>query len=349
MRLAEIAREAWRNVAGGTARAGVCALTSCLLLGALMYLEGDAVADHVAAARHFHDVGGATWIAEAPAAIDPITCTQLGGTEGVSAAAPMRVIGSATVIATPRQPLPLNQAGPGMARILGVPEIPGLYVSAAAASTYAIIPGSTLTTTVGPLPVVAIFDWPDDGRGQQLSAAAIWIGPTDGLYDQCWATFDPVDPGKRALLSITVEPRVGGQSQIRQLTSRYGENPQFSWYFDNRITRWAPLAAFLLTAILTGSALWLRKVELATNQHFGMTRTAQCLQYLLETALWVLPVLAICGSALLLWALLIPPYPALAIYPAASLAAGLAGAATGSVLTPLAVRERSISTYVKTR
>lgn len=90
MRASEIFREAWRNVAGGAARAGWLTSAFVLLIGLLSLAELATVSGLDLRARQYHDAGASIRILKVERAVDAHRCDMLPVTDGIVSAGALR-------------------------------------------------------------------------------------------------------------------------------------------------------------------------------------------------------------------------------------------------------------------
>lgn len=351
MRLADVATEAGRCVATGTSRALLLAATTAVLAGALAGWDVSAVASAQDDARGYLAAGASTYVLDAPGMIDPVACDQLTTVDGIAAAGALaHTTPDLVPVATPQRALPLFEVSPGMAVVLGAPA-GGMIVTDVVAGQYGLDSRPILATTTGDYPVVGSFEFPDDGRDATLGYAVLAPGASSSRYDQCWARVDPPAPGRQALLytALAAGAGPGVHVSLGQLNPRRGVESAAAAEFHSRVSRWAPAIAALVCALLTLAVLRLRRLELATARHLGVTRSELVAQSTLETLSWAIPAALLTLGALTVWTSIEHRDVAVWTFGALVVVAGLAGALVGAITATALVRENQIVRYFKSR
>lgn len=351
MRLTDVATEAGRCVASGTTRALLLAATTAVLFGALAWWDIATVAAAQQDARTYAAAGASTYVLDAPGLIDAVSCDQLATVAGITAAGAIaRTAPDLAPIATPQRTLPLFAMSPGMATLLGAPA-GGMIATDVVAQQYGLDTRPVLATTTGDYPVIGSFPYPDDGRAPTLGYAVLAPGDPTDRYDQCWARIDPQDQNKQTLLYTALVGTAGPDAHptIGQLNPRLGATSHAAADFADRTSRRAPLIAALAGALLTAAALRLRRLELATARHLGVTRPELVAQTTLETLAWATPTLLLTLGTLTVWTAATHLDTAVWTFGALTLTAGVAGTLAGTIVATALIRENQIIRYFKAR
>jgi hypothetical protein len=364
----EVVGEALRNVWTGVTRALPLAAGFVLLVGGIVVLDLRVLVGANNALEQWRGSGAAITIAYAEGAIDGAACEALAGTAGIANVGAVRTVKEGLPLPT----LPLAtpayaEVTPGFARLIattaGGARTPraatpdslargGLLLSDSLATTLDRGPGTALTTANGMTTVAGAYATADDGRQRTFDYAALAQVPAVGLFDYCWAEVWPPDSTTASLLRAVVDanqPAV--QVKLAQLNSRHGTELDALSLYRDRTSRYAPVAAAIAGLLLGFISIRLRRLELASALHAGVTRAALVAQLCVETASWL--VVGVTISAPLIWlaANLGNPLPASALVPA--IAAGLCSAAgatlAGALLSLRLTREAHLFTYFKNR
>lgn len=346
-----MATEAGRSIATGTSRALLLAATTAVLFGALAWWEVSTVAATQRDARAYVAAGASTYVLNAPGLIDPTACDQLADVAGITAAGALaRTAPDLIPIATPQRTLPLFAITPGMATLLGAPS-GGMIATDVLAAQYGLHTRPILATATGDYPVIGAFPYPDDGRDPTLGYAVLAPGGSSSRYDQCWARVDPPDQGKQTLLYTAIASATGPDTHVTigQLNPRLGTTSSTAADFRSRTSRWAPVIAALAGALLTLAILRLRRLELATARHLGVTRSELLAQTTLETLAWAVPTTLFTLGALTVYTAAAHIDTAVWTFGALTLAAGLAGTIAGAITAAATIHANQIIQYFKAR
>lgn len=351
MRLAEIATEAWRSVATGTSRALLLAAVTVVLFGSAAWWDTAAVADTQRDARGFVSAGASTYVLDAAGLIDPIACDQLSTVPGITAAGAFAAAGPGiTPIATPQRTIPLYTISPGFHELVGAPP-GGMVATDTVVDQYGLATHPLLNTTTGYYPVLGAYSFPDDGRDATLGYALLAPGASTSRYNQCWAKIDPPDVAKQALLYTAL---VAGTSSadkvtIGQLNPRLGVTASAQDDFRSRTSRWAPPITAIAGALLTFTAMRLRRLEHATSRHLGITRAELMLQGAFETLMWSFPALMLTAGGLIAWTASSHIGGDVTIFGMLALLAGWMGTLLGAIAGSALIREQQLMYYFKIR
>jgi hypothetical protein len=163
-------------------------------------------------------------------------------------------------------------------------------VSSDIAKVYKATQGDTLATSIGRAKVAGVYVWPSDGRSIDLSGTIILPTLSQGTFDQCWIKVWPSNVASVALLSTTtvVSASHSVDATITQLNDTNGVSFKGEQLFRERSTRLAGLAAFLFGSFFGAMGIRLRKLELASALHAGVSKRDQLMISLIEVLLWLL-------------------------------------------------------------
>lgn len=357
MRLREAAREGLRDVRTGAAWAGTMALLVALLLGTVVGLRTDAVAEDVRAAHHWVAAGAATTIVSAQGRIDGPACDGLTDMPSVHAAGALREDPDGTTpLALPRSAVPTFATSRGFPAVVGADAVgaPGVIASEQVADELGLRVGSALRTGTGTTRVAGVFPGPDDGRDSDLEYALLAPGLDDGTpFDACWATIWPEDDSAEAAARRTVLPATGVEGEERVTTGML--NPSLGARFTTTARPGGAviiaLTAGALGLVLGVAAVLRRRLAIASDRHVGVPPSAQVVGHVVQHALWgAVGVVGVLAAAGVLVRGLDPP-DAVPVFAEALVAAavGLAGVVLGAPLGLALVRERALHRYFRSR
>ena len=382
MRLAGVLGEAWLDLRTGTAHA--CAMA--LALACLMLLAAGADLVTILGIRdetdRFVASGGSTYQISAQGRIDPAACDSLGTLDGVRAAGATRAIdGKLVFAALPSTGVPIVEASPGAVGIFagstlgtgarrgadgggaaatagtGTGRGEGVWLSSEAADPMRLHAGDAAPLADGrSVDVAGVYDWPDDGRQSGYSYTAVVPVPADSSdrFDTCWVRAWPVPDGIRSLLrSAVVGDDSPGQEVpvVSQLNTANGTTLDATALFADRLTAWTPWIALAAGVLLGAIAMRMRRLELASALHCGVPKTAMITQMLVETLVWTLAALALVLPLFCwVWTDCVDA-DALALTDALARApvGAASGVLVGTLIGALAIRERNLFRYFKTR
>jgi hypothetical protein len=297
MRLGSIAGEAWRNVRGGTSSAVPSALLLGVLTGAVLAVTLADVLGVGAGAAAYRDAGASVLILRSPGNVDPSACESLN--TSVTAGAIRRAARDTVPSATPGTGIPTYEITPGFARIIapGGSMTGGALVSTEVAGSYGMAVGDVLRTGTGGPRVGGIFEHPDDGRLPALGFAVLLpVAPTS-LFDECWAQTWPESAQLEELLRTTVVPAFDVDTpddvDVMQLNGSLGREFDAATRFRDRPTRYLGLGAMAAAFLVQLVTVRLRRIELASARHSGVTLGDLWVMVLLEAAAWVISVVAV--------------------------------------------------------
>jgi hypothetical protein len=355
LRLRSILSEAARNIASGTTRALLFGVVLAAVNSGLAIADARSVVDIEQRAAGFVSAGASVRKMVAKKSTDPAACERLGDVQGIRSAGALREA-DAIVLRTMRaSAIPAYAVSPGFLKVLGgTSEAPaGVWLPSDLADTLAVRPGQTMATTVGPLTVAGVFDYPDDGRDSRLAWAVLLPQPATGLFDECWAEVWPLSDSRKALLhaALKVDTVSTDPVEIGQLNTSLGTVFDSLGLFGDRPTRFVVPGCALAGLLLGWAAIRLRRLEIAGALHLGQSRRALLATLVLETFAWSVLAFVLSAAALLTAVHLMGAADALDIYLIDIRGPAAAGAATliGAVLATFRIREKHLFAYFKDR
>ena len=353
MRWAALAGEALRNVTSGTALTLPLALVIGVLSAAIVAICGVDVAAIATRGQQYRDSGGHVLVVRAEGAIDASACAALASVGGVRSGALRRAPHDVVAAALPDSSVPTYEVTDGLAGMLAPlsPGGVGVLLSAPAAQTLG--GGATLATTDGDIQVGGVYGYPADGRRTDLEFAVLAPTTSSAPFDECWAETWPPSTQLDALLRTTVVQGAGSNvdATLLQLNGTRGSSFDGEALFDARPTRYLPVAAALAGLLVVFAAARLRRIELASARHCGVTLVDQWLVLMIEGVGWMLglAVLSVPVTAALVTRAL-PGDASAYLEPGihTPLLAALGGL-TGSTIAVLLSGERHLFRHVKQR
>lgn len=356
MRLRAILREAARNILSGTTRATVLAVLLSVLAGGLTIADLSTVRSIADSARAFRDAGGSVLTFAAADRIDGRLCEQLGTVSGVRAAGAVRTAEAGIAPdALPSSTVPVLEVTPGFPRILRpVPKAgAGVFLSAQVAEALAVEAGESFPSRAGPTTVAGVYDYPADGRRSGYGYAALVPVSDTAPFEECWVDVWPASAEVPVLLRLTLLPADGDAEQpvLSQLNTAHGADFDGHERFQERITRYGAPAAAVLAAGLGFVAVRLRRVQLASALHAGVSRGALAATLALETLAWTIPALVLTSAVVMVFSATGPPSDesATVLLGARIGVPAVAGAFAGVVTSLLLTRERHLFRYFAER
>ena len=275
----EIGREAVRDILSGTAKATLLTCIFLALVGGLAIADARVLVNAMDEAARWRAGGGAIVIMNAPGRIDGAACAALRDTAGIRASGAIRP--SPTSLSTPAMPstaVTTWDVTPGFPAVVttapATPGETGLWLSEELAQDLNRYHGATLATTNGPAPVAGTFPMPEeDGRLPTLAYAILAPVPATGRFDACWAEVWPPDPIRSDLLRTTAHgaDADASDSGLARLNPSLAADYDTAPAIRNRITRISPAVALLLAWILGLLASRIRRLEMASSLHAGLT------------------------------------------------------------------------------
>lgn len=364
MRVQESVREGWRDVVSGAAAAGVFAVVFGVLLGGIVGVRAAGVAAEVRRAHTFVASGAATTVVQAAGRIDGRACDALVAIPDVRAAGALRDVEDGPVpSALPRSVLPTYEITRGFPTLLtrtgtGADDVTvgraGVLASNELADELGLRPGEMFATTSGSTPVDSVYAYPDDGRDPDVEYALLAPAIDDGRpFDACWATIWPEDESAVTAVRRTVLPSTGAEGEDRVTTGQL--NPRLGRSFaagsdwpDQRGTSVLALAAGVVVGWV---ALVRRRLSVASDRHVGVRVEAQVVAMVVQHLTWALVGAAAVGAAVvvLVRGLVVADALPIVVEASGSVLLGAVGAVVGGALGLVAVRERALHRYFRTR
>lgn len=300
MRRAAVAREAWRNVLSGTSRAGLLALVLIGIAVGCQLADLLAVRSITQQVDEFRASGADTLVYTSTGRIDPGRCELLAEQPHVIAAGAVRRDQELYAAALPASSIPSYAVTPGFPGVLlnsSAPLGAGVVLSRDLAETVDRDAGSTLALVGGVAPVAAVYDYPQDGRAVGFGYALLTPTSDPAPFDACWVREWPMTDTTEMLLrgvGVAGEPVADAPApDLSQLNTTLGRRLDAPALYADRPTRWAPLGALLLAAAVGFAATRLRRLEIASARHLGVTTAAQVLGVALEAVAWAVPVVLV--------------------------------------------------------
>jgi hypothetical protein len=305
MRIASVLEEAWLNLRTGTTRGGLFAVCLILTLGVLAGAEMATAAALENQANAFRRAGGSTLTYTDQGHISGQACDALASVPTVVGAGAIRPAASdETALALPSTTIPTFDVSPtfgGFSALGGPPANRGVLISNELAAALHLRVGDPLRLEDGTTRVGGIYRYPQDGREPGYGYAILVPTGVAGPFDECWVESWPQTSVIEGLLTSVVTPGTvagaGAPPVLAQLNGSLGRTFDGKALFDGRLTRFAPLIAALVTLAIGFTSVRLRRLELASARHAGVSFVAQLGQIAIETAVWVVGALVIvlCG------------------------------------------------------
>lgn len=358
MRFAEIAREAARNLASGTSRAMLLALTVGLATSVLAAFDVTSMTGVINAAETFREQGGSITILTAEGSIDGRACDALRDQPGVRAAGAVAAQEPPlTVAGVPQNPLTFFATSPGFSRMLPQStgqQQPGPLLSEATATSLGLSIGDTVISTSGDTVLGGTYDYPDDGRPRGMGYAAIAPTSADDPFDECWIDAYPVTRATADLLytALAADATLADSGlTVSQHNQSLGQARDPAAEFSGRMTALFPLAALALGAGVGFLSAWSRRLEIASALHTGVRRLDHTATLLLETFAWsaVAAATSIPVIALLAQNLTQTDHIRVVLTAAHIPTMVVAGAILGTLTAALTIRESRLFAYFKDR
>ena len=264
-------RTVWRGVGG----AGWFLLGASLCVTAVAIAEVAVVVQIESDERSFVSAGGTTYFLSAPGAVDGQRCEAVGAVVGASGA--MRPYGALELKSAPGTPLTATTVTPGWLNTIGTSAPPGGWaVPQGVAVRYGAASPSVLGTSLGAIPITAVFSMPEGSSRPDMENAPVAIQPADEQpYDECWLRTASSLPSSLALQYATTALRPAMQAhdvQFQQLNARLGESFDLEGRLLGRLSGWA----VPLVALFGAAAGWFfvhrRGLDLSYARHLGAAR-----------------------------------------------------------------------------
>lgn len=359
----EILREAWRNAYAGVTHPMISMLVFVVVIGGLGAVQAFSVVQVNRDAEHWRAIGASTQIVQLAGRIDGARCDGLSKVPGIAASGAVREGPSLQLAALPSTTFSTFEGTPGLANVLGVRKSEdtvrtGTWVSSDLAETLGISMSSALrldTVEGNSIGVSGEYNYPEDGRMPTLAYNVVSEVPSTGTFDSCWVELWPEDGALGALLTFPVSVNGLGADdstpKIQQLNA--SEGPTFNGPARlERIPSWLFLGAGVLSGVSIGFTLtWVRRLELASALHAGISKISLCLQLMTESILSAVPAVFLSLSAVLLLVTTDnpgSPWPAYLVG-AGVVISGFVAVLLGAVTSTLMVSEDRLFQYFKTR
>ncbi|MCS4277845.1 hypothetical protein M2390_003060 [Mycetocola sp. BIGb0189] len=280
--------EILRDVRTGTSRALLFTVLCATLLMGLCLAEISTVSRVLNDADSYRRSGASTLMFQAPGQIDAIRCEALVGLPNVNQAGAVREnpVG-VNPAALPGHSIPQRDASEGFIRLItstgsapiAVPGA-GVVISDQVAEALGRYGGDSIVAGVGSIPVRAVFPYPDDGRKPGLGYTVLSPVPVDRQpFDECWIEVWPQTEAVAAQLRSTLLGDGDAQTrpQLSQLNSRPGQTFPGADAFGGRLTTAAVPAGALAGLVIGFVMVRIRRLELASARHSGISPGAQAL------------------------------------------------------------------------
>lgn len=356
----EILGEARRDLASGTTRA---LLLSTVFGGVTVLAVALALADTVRAidaAAEYRAIGASVNLIRAENRIDGAACDSLGDLPGVRSAGSLRKAADDLAPALlPSTPIPTKEVSPGFLAVVGSTpwnSPTGLAVSRGVVEATGLREGDPLPLQTREAAIAATFEYPDDGRQGDLAYSALVPQPRDDPlpYDECWIDVWPEDPQLTGLLRTTVLPPRSDEDDrptTLQLNGRLGQRFAGSDAVTDgsgRSVAWGALGGGLLLGFVS---VRLRRLELASAQHAGVSRPAQVATQLTQGLVWIIAGSVFASPAVATLALGDNPAdtPVLLVTALRPMAVAALGAVGGIVAATIATRQKHLFRYFTNR
>ncbi|MDQ4501618.1 hypothetical protein [Sinomonas sp. ASV322] len=356
MLIRECLRESWRNLATGTSRAAFLAVALGLLLAAASFGDATAVGRLDSQAQAYRASGAAIRAASAPHSINPDACEALAAVDGITASGAFRDSAPLSLDALGGLTIPVFDVTQGLPTVLGAShaDVPGAFVSSTLAARWSVEAGDTLSTDRGYLTIAGVFPYTErDGRDPRFANAVLVPTLASGPFDACLAEVWPSTSSRDGLLRGTadgVDGRPGGAS-ISLLNESFGRNWEGSADFEARVTRFAPIAAAILGAVLGAGSTVRRRLEFAAALHSGVRPGHLAVILGAESAMWATLAAAgaFCAIAVAGVVLFRSTLDTALVMAGLTCAAGASAAIMGAVGATVTVRESHLFRHFKNR
>ncbi|RLP83795.1 hypothetical protein D9V34_03010 [Mycetocola lacteus] len=280
--------EILRDVCSGTSRALLFTLLCATLLIGLCLAEISTVSRVVNDADSYRRSGASILMFQAPGQIDATRCEALSALPNVNQAGAVREnpVGVKPT-ALPGHSIPQRDASEGFIRLItAAGSTPaavsgaGVVISDQVAAALGRRGGDTIMTGAGTIPVRAVFPYPDDGRKPGLGYTVLSPVPLDRrAFDECWIEAWPQTEEVATQLRSTLLGEGDAQTrpQLSQLNSRRGQIFPGAEAFGGRLTIAAAPAGAFAGLVIGLVMVRIRRLELASARHSGVSPGAQTL------------------------------------------------------------------------
>lgn len=285
--------EAGRNLSTGTTRAALFAVVLALAAFALAIADARSVLSLERQAQDFHSAGGATYVLHAESSVSGAACDSLNQIEGIEASGALRTVSDRlTFAAAPNSPVPVAHVTARFSELLDSsttrPQASGLLLSSEVADAMLASNATSLqTTAMEEAQVAGVFVWPRDGPLQSLSYVALSPVVASGVFDECWVTVWPPSEETADLITSALLPGASaGSASVSQVNASLGQEFDGPGLFALRDTRWTPWLGVAVGVLAGYMSVRLRRLELASARHCGVTPTTALAQAMVETSIW---------------------------------------------------------------
>jgi hypothetical protein len=357
MRVTEVLREAWRDLATGAGAAVACAVVLAVLLGGVVGLRTLTVAGDVRAVAQWVASGAATHVFTAAGRIDGRACAALVDEPDVLAAGALRRLDDGMAVAAlPGTSIPTYEVTGGATSLFSVTGTtggPGVVVAPEVAEELGVHPGEQIVTPDGLVPIAGVYSYPDDGRDPDLAYAV--LAPTavdDSPFDACWATIWPEDETALAALRRTLLPTNGSEDGERSTLGQLNPRSGTAFVPSDLPTPGLLEGVALGLGLAVGCAAVLRRrLSIASDRHIGVSTAAQAVGIAVQHLVWgaVGTALALAVSVVLVRDLPFADGLPIVAGGAVLCGLGLVGAVAGGAAAVPLVRERALHRYFRTR
>ncbi|WP_030149692.1 hypothetical protein [Mycetocola saprophilus] len=280
--------EILRDIRTGTSRALLFTLLCATLLIGLCLAEISTVSRVLNDADSYRRSGASILMFQAPGQIDATRCEALSALPNVNQAGAVRENpAGVNPAALPGHSIPQRDASEGFIRLItetgsaptAVPGA-GVILSDQVAEALGRAGGDTIVTGVGEISVRAVFPYPDDGRKPGLGYTVLSPVPADRqAFDECWIEVWPQTEAVATQLRSTLLGEGDSQArpQLSQLNSRLGQTFPGADAFGGRLTTVAAPAGALAGLVIGFVMVRIRRLELASARHSGVSPGAQTL------------------------------------------------------------------------
>lgn len=286
-------REAWRDIATGTAGSLALALLLTLICYGLLGIDLLTISRLNDEAARYQSSMASVRVVAAPEHIDPLACAALNTIPDVRAAAAVRTSKTGIrALALPGTTITAYDSVGPIERVLhadSTSQTPGIIIAQQVAETLGLTAGDGLALEHGDTTVRAVFPWNEhDGRRSGYAYSAFIPAPTSGAFDECWIDMWPIN---EEVISQALTAVIPSGSRDPVQVERYSLNASAASRFDgpqrysDRATRYGAATAIGAAAVLGALNAWRRRLEIASDLHAGVTRTDMTLKLLMETAL----------------------------------------------------------------
>ncbi|MFJ4027188.1 hypothetical protein ACIPWF_08150 [Paenarthrobacter sp. NPDC089989] len=355
MRPETVFHEAWRNVQSGASKASWLALALILAIALTSSTEVLTVSALDRQARDYYASGASIRVLKTEGTVDPQRCEALAKTTGVQSAGALKAASPIHISSLPGITTPSFETTIGLQAVLGLDTTldQGVLISEPLAKRWRVRSGESVETDRGPMNIAAVFPYSDsDGRDSRLANAVLIPTLGEGSFDECWAD---VWPSTAAFDSLLRGSQLAVTRENVAIVSTL--NPTLGLVFtgadeyQNRLTRYAPLASGALGLVISLLGGRRRRLEYASSRHAGVARADLTLIALVESAIWAGVSSSIATALVLVMARFAAPNVADPLYCQLVIigAAGFLGATTGGLLAAASSRESRLFTYFKER